>query len=220
MTESTWTFRVGDLLPSSDPVSRFVTVVAAALNDLLLVNRLLLEPDGATSDGERQYLLRTAIAHLWELSSTLSQWSDEPAVELLLAALSKDARQDLDTILAIASPGSDPILKTIAHLRNTATWHYAGPKNARWIRKALGEAADHVGSFRFGATMGTIRADFADEVFLQFAVQQFPGDDDAKLAALRLVYQRVGALITAGIRTAYEVLVAFFQDRREAIDFG
>lgn len=137
-----------------------------------------------------------------------------------MAALSKDARLDLDAILAIAAPGTDPVLRTIAHLRNTATWHYAGPKNQKWIEKALRLAADHEGSFRFGATMGTIRADFADEIILQFAVQQFPGDDEAQLAALRLLYERVAALMSAAIRLVHDALVAFLDGRKGFINFG
>lgn len=61
MKESVWTFRIGDLLPESDPLARFVTVLAAALNDLVFVNGLLLGPDDSTSDGERQHLFRTAM---------------------------------------------------------------------------------------------------------------------------------------------------------------
>ncbi len=217
---SIWTFRIGDLLPETDPLARFVTVLAAALNDLLFVNGLLLAREDSTLEGERQYLFRTAIAHLWELSLTLARWRDQPVVQPLIAALGQDARHDLDAVLAIATPGDDPVLKTIAHLRNTATWHYAGPKNQKWIEKALRLSADHEGSFRFGTTMGTIRAAFADEIILQFAVHQFPGDDQAQLAALRQLYMRVAALMTAAIRLVHDVLVAFFEARKDQIHFG
>ncbi len=214
-----WTFRIGDLLPSTDPLSRFVTVLAAALNDLLFVNGLLMGPDRSTSEGERQYLFRTAIAHLWELSLTLAEWAREPDVQPFIDALSDDGHQDFDAIVQVARAGSDPFLRTIAHLRNAATWHYAPPKKPRSIEKALKAAADHEGRLRFGAKVGTIRADFADEIVLQFAVQQFPGDDEAQLAALRQFHSRVAELMSAAIRAVQEVLVLFFDAHKDAITF-
>lgn len=218
MKQPIWTFRIGDVLPSSDPLARFVTVVGAAFNDLVFINGLLVRPDVVTSEGEQQYLLRTATAHLWEFSLTLKQWKAHASVLPLIDGLDRDLRDDLEAVLCIADPGEDPVLKTIAHLRNAATWHYASPNKPKWIEKALAESADHEGSIQFGATMGGIRVGFADEIILQFAVQLFPGgDDEADLAAFRLLLQQVAELMTAAIRVSHGILVAFFKDRSDAV---
>lgn len=219
--DSTWTFRIGDLLPSSDPTARFITVLAAALNDLLFVNGLLVGPDDTRSDGERQYLLRTAISHLWEFSLMLAEWRDHDAVQPLIEGLGEDALGDLKVVLCLATPGDDPVLKTFVHLRNAATWHYAGPKNQKWIEKALAAAADHEGDFQFGSTIGSIRAGFADEVLIQFALQTFsPGNEEAELAAFRLLCERAAGLQTAAIRVAHDLLAVFFENRTGVLDCG
>lgn len=221
MRQPIWTFRIGDVLPSSDPLARFVTVVGAAFNDLAFVNGLLVGPEDATSAGEQQYLLRTASAHLWEFSLMLKQWNAHVSVRPLIDALSQGARDDLEAVLCIADPGEDPVLKTIAHLRSAATWHYAKPNSPKWIEKALAESADHEGSIEVGATMGGIRVGFADEIILQFAVHLFPGgDDEADLAAFRLLLQRVAELMTAAIRVSHDILMAFFKDRADAVSVG
>jgi hypothetical protein len=205
-TRSIWRFRIGDVLPSSDPEARFVTVVSAALNDLLFINGLLDRNDGGPE--ERQYLWRTAISHLWEFSKMLREWQGQQPALALFAKLDVTCAADLTTVVGVAST-SDPVSKTIACLRDTTAWHYAKPGKDKVIGKALDEARDLEGTLEFGATTGTIRASFADLIILQVSTQQFPGVPEAE--AIHALYSRSSELMTAAIRVAEKVLVAFFE---------
>jgi len=199
-------FRIGDALPSSDPAARFVTVVAAALNDLLFVNRLLDRDDGGPE--ELQYLLRTAISHLWEFSLTLREWQQQESTRPLFDSLDEGLLTDLEIVVGIAST-TDQVSKTIACLRNNTTWHYAKPGKDKVIEKALDEARDLEGILEFGATTGTIRARFANVIILQVSIQLFPGMPEAE--AVKTLYSRFGELMVAAIRVAQQLLVAFFE---------
>lgn len=175
---SQWKFRIGDALHPDDPEAQFVTVVSSALNDLLFGNGLLfVRPLPEWTPAERQYLLRTTIGHLWELSVTLKEWLEQEPIQRLLKGLPESAQADLADVLSVATPGDDPVARTIASLRNNATWHYAKPDRVKPLVRALHEAADLEGLLEYGETIGSTRALFADEILLQLTTQFFRSED-------------------------------------------
>lgn len=205
---STWRFRIGEALPSSDPAARFVAIVAAALNDLVFVNGLTDRNDGGPE--ERQYLWRTAVAHLWEFSQALRSWQHQEATVPLFDRLDADLPADLALVLGIAL-SSDQVSKTIACLRSSTTWHYATPSKDQVIGRVLDEARELEGTIELGETLATTRASFADLIILQVSVQLFRGIPESE--AIRILYSRSSDLMTAAIRVAQQVLVAFFESR-------
>src|SRR5437660_1019674 len=67
-------FRIGDLFPSSDPVSRWLTVCAIALNDTVPVNdRIAKALQEDRPIGLRLYDLRLSASHLFEASKFLAK---------------------------------------------------------------------------------------------------------------------------------------------------
>lgn len=191
--------------------------MGAALNDLLLVNRLLISRLDAENEPlaghEAQYLLRTSIGHLWELALCIKAWSSTPAVVALIDSLSQDERRKLNDVLAISKP-SDPVSKTIVHLRNAATWHYATPSKAKNLRWALREAAQSEGAIEFGKTYANYRASYVDEVLVQLTVQLFPGDPEE---ATRELLTKLSSLTTGAIQFLDALCQAYFTEERGCV---
>ena len=206
---SQWKFRIGDAFPAGDAEAQFLTVISSAHNDLIFVNGLLsVRPLPEWTSAESQYLFRTSCGHLWELSVTLRAWLQQEPIQLLVEGLPEDARADLSKILSLASPGDDPVAKTVASIRNNATWHYAKPSSIKPIVRALREAADLEGILEYEESTESVRALFADEILLQITTQFF-SDEDGE-TAVRTVYRGVSELMAAAIRLVRHLVVLYF----------
>jgi hypothetical protein len=202
-------FRIGDAFPAGNAEAQFLTAISSAYNDLIFVNGLLfVRPLPEWTLAERQYLLRTSFGHLWELSVTLKAWLQLEPIQLLVEGLPEDVRADLSKLLSLASPGEDPVAKTVASIRNNATWHYAKPDCIKPIARALREAADLEGLLEYEESTGSVRALFADEILLQITTQFF-SDADGE-AAVSTVYRDVSELMAAAIRLVRDLLVLYF----------
>jgi hypothetical protein len=120
-------FKIGEAFPADDPLARWITVCAMALNDLLLVNRWLIpklkgqEPSEAY---ETFYLGRLAAAHLFEAATFLKK-SDKrvPAVKEFVADLDEEPLAAYAQLLAIGDGGSGEFYEQLKHARNMV-FHY------------------------------------------------------------------------------------------------
>src|SRR4051794_2118935 len=87
-------FRDGDLIPADEPLARWITIVAMALNDAVLVNGWLiprLQGDGPAH--ENVSLGRLAASHLYEVAKFLDKSERRvPAVAAFVGRLGEDAR--------------------------------------------------------------------------------------------------------------------------------
>lgn len=173
-------FEIGDLFPADDPVARWLTPCAMALNDLLYINRHLvplLEEDGPGF--ETTYLSRLAAGHLYEIAKFLHE-SEARVQEILafVAGLDEEVRDAYETVKA-AGAREVPFSDRLAHARNHA-FHYAelvpnAPDHER-LKRAMVAHAGETGEIHDGGTLlNDFRALFADEIAVELA---FPGDLD------------------------------------------
>jgi hypothetical protein len=204
-------FEIGDLFPSDDPVARWITPCAMALNDLLYVHRHLyplLTNDGPGS--ETMYLSRLAAAHLFEIATFLSK-SDRrvPEVRSFVAKLDEDAREAYEALTAIRPGGDEPFAGQLKHARNHV-FHYAkllpSAVEHENLKKAMDAHADTVSEIRDESPpIEGFRSLFADDIATELSV---PGDVD--------FHTYVPALATAMSRYLTFAKAALNQYIREA----
>ena len=83
-------FKIGEAFPADDPLARWVTVCAMAMNDALLVNRWLiprLQEEVPSELHETVYLGRVAAAHLYEAASFLRKYRRQPKIKKFIEDL-------------------------------------------------------------------------------------------------------------------------------------
>jgi hypothetical protein len=174
-------FKVGDLFPADDPVARWITPCAMALNDLLYVHRHLyplLTNDGPSS--ETMYLSRLAAAHLFEIATFLRESDSRvPEVRSFVAKLDDDARQAYEALTAIRPGGDEPFAGQLKHARNHV-FHYAellpSAVEHENLKKAMDAHADTISEIRDESPpIEGFRSLFADEIATELSV---PGNID------------------------------------------
>lgn len=163
-------FRTGDLFPADEPVARWLTVCAMALNDLLLVNRWLvpnLREDGLAY--MNVYLARLGAAHVFEISKFLHQSERKvPDVRDFLAELGDDERAAYERFKAVGPTGTEPFASQLEHARNQF-FHYAellpDAEDFEKLKMAMSSHADTVGQIHDpGKFVEGFRALFADDI--------------------------------------------------------
>lgn len=186
-------FRIGDLFPADEPVARWLTVCAMALNDLLLVNRWLvpsLKDDGPAY--VNVYLSRLGAAHVFEISKFLHQSERQvPEVRSFVAELGDDERAAYERFKAVGPAGTEPFASQLEHARNQF-FHYAellpNAEDFEKLKMAMTAHADTVGEIQDpGKFVEGFRALFADDIATMLS---FPDEDPlattAKLAPVDL----------------------------------
>jgi hypothetical protein len=143
-------FRIGEAFPADDPLARWITVCAMALNDLLLVDRWLipkLEGKEPSEPYETFYLGRLAAAHLFEAATFLKK-SDKrvPPVKEFVAGLGEEPRLAYGQLLEIGDGGSGQFHEQLKHSRNMV-FHYqaliqGGGEDYEHLKRAM---AAHAG---------------------------------------------------------------------------
>lgn len=197
-----WTFRFGDALPADEPSARFVVSIGAALNDLLLLNRLyvpnqswsLLRREGTPS--ENAYLIRLVAFTVFELCRLIDKGKKNDSIGRLFDQLDNAGLNDLHRFNDLGH-----LRPQLEHVRNL-TSHYPWPDEATLV-DALTDLADESGDFEADrSSMASIRANFADEVL----VRTF-GDNEADLRSL---IEGLADLVTTAIRLCQHIVVAYF----------
>ena len=172
-------FRIGEAFPHTDPVAVAGVTVAAALNDLVTTAKWLVDhtdnssDPGATGQGERLYLLRLGVAHLYETREAIKHAQKESAVSAFLDALPDEIKADLDQVMNPNTSETPWLSQAIKHIRNQ-TSHYGGRYNWEDVEWALEKAADIESGISNGGTVAGTRLHFADEVSVQHLTRKYP----------------------------------------------
>jgi len=192
-----WTFRFGDALPADDPVARFVVSVGAALNDLVLVHRLYV-PDEVwgllrrdPTPAEDVYFIRLIASAAFEFLRLFDKGRQHPRVNALLHHLGPHGDDCLATINRLGA-----LRPRLKHIRDS-TAHYPWPTSAH-LREALAALADQQGALEADmASMASIRADFSDQVLVQWLAEDSETFKELATLLLELVIAaiRLGQII-------------------------
>lgn len=168
-------FRDGDFIPADEPLARWITIVAMALNDLVLVNGWLipsLKQDGP--DHVNVYLGRLAASHLYEIAKFLHQSERRVAeVREFVHNLPEDARTAYEQVKAAGPAGTDAFASQLEHARHHF-FHYAHllPHHVadyEELRRAMTEHADTISEMRDPGTLADFRARFADDIAVELS---------------------------------------------------
>lgn len=120
-------FKIGEAFPANDQLARWMTVLAMALNDLLIVNALVmprLEEKIPAEAGETFYLGRVAAAHLFEAATFLRKSDRIPAIKKFVAGLDDgEAEAAYRELIEIGEGGGGKFAMQLKHARNKS-FHY------------------------------------------------------------------------------------------------
>jgi hypothetical protein len=189
-----WRFRIGDVLPYESPLARFIVAVAGALNDNLLSNTLFVESE---KPYEHIYFFNLASSHLYEAAETLlrahREWDE---VREFIAGLDDERRAEFERVVALAAPDAGWPGERLKVIRNSF-FHYlrldraAADAGKLPIAHGLEAAADLEGLLVIepGATLGGIRALFADEVAIKVVTDDYEDGELERLVAALANYQ-------------------------------
>jgi hypothetical protein len=189
-----WRFRIEDILPPESPLARFIVAIAGALNDNLLSNTLFVESE---KPYEHIYFFNLASSHLYEAAETLRkahrEWEE---VREFVATLDEERRAEFDRVVALAAPGPGWPGERLKVIRNSF-FHYlrldreAADAGKLPIARGLRAAAELEGLLVIepGATLGGIRALFADEVAIKVVTDDYDEGELERLVAALANYQ-------------------------------
>jgi hypothetical protein len=171
-------FDIGKAFPASDPVARFITVLAMMSNDWMRLAKQQIEVKDYYDDAEgiRIFSFRQQVALHFEAANFIRntrQWF--PDVERFVAALPAKVRRDCDRVVSGIDPKSKRYRgKWVENLRNTA-FHYpkmqpdAAAHGQEPAANALNKAAKLTSTIEGGDVFfGEARFHFADEVVVQW----------------------------------------------------
>ncbi|MBA3383009.1 MAG: hypothetical protein H0T97_14285 [Actinobacteria bacterium] len=202
-------FRMGEVLPTADPLSEWLVTLAVAMNDLTLVH-VRLDEDQDNPE-LAFYWNRLAISHFTEAALFLDQSAEVEEVSSFVDSLPHDARETYDECLAVFNEHRGRLFS----VRNKATFHYptlrpGNAQAARPVRDALRALADDRGVIR-SARIRDARALFADDVVAAIFAEELGGLD-----AISAFEARVAAGVTAFIRFANLALDEHLMRARES----
>ena len=167
-------FRDGDFIPADEPLARWITIVAMALNDAVLVNGWLLPRlQGDAPAHVNVYLGRLAASHLYEVAKFLDRSERRvPKVAEFVKGLDEDARAVYERVKATGPAGKDAFATQLEHARHHF-FHYAGlvphaPDHEK-LRRAMVEHADTTGEIYDPGTLADFRARFADDIAVELS---------------------------------------------------
>jgi hypothetical protein len=186
-------FRIGDGFPADDVLSRWMTVCAMALNDLLLINRWLvprLQDEVPALPGETPYLGRLAAGHLFEAATFLRKSQKRhPEVRAFVAGLDEEVRDAYAELLEIGDGGHGELQRQLKHSRNKS-FHYesllTGPaEEQERLKQAMADHAEDEDTQ--GVARGLIedcpppitgfRAVFADDIAVEMSLPKGTGEE-------------------------------------------
>lgn len=191
-----FSFRIGDLFKSDDPLARFLVAVAAILNDTLLANRRFV---AAEESFERIYFFNLASSHLYEAAETFYQAEREwPEVRAFIETLDHHSQERFARIAALASPNADWPGPRLKELRNSF-FHYlrldraAADAGRLRIVGAIEAAAGMDGLLVIAPAdaigIPVVRSYFADEVLIKAITLDYEDDESERLIGTLANYQ-------------------------------
>lgn len=216
-------FRDGEAFPADDPLARWLTVCAMALNDLLLVNRWLmprLQEQIEAPDYENVYLGRLAGAHLFEVAKFL-EVSDRkmPAVRDFVGRLDADAQAAYEQVKSVGPRSGSEFAQQLKRARNQF-FHYSEllpqAEDHEKLRAAIDAHAETTGEIRDeGTAIEGFRASFADDIAVELS---FPEDEVDLPAFVEQVAERIAAFVTFAFAALPEHVKSLPSEAWEYID--
>jgi len=174
----TYTFRIGEAFPASDPVARFITVLAMMSNDWLRLFELMRAPPSAGSDADEEagvdvMLFRQQAALHQEaamfIGDTRRRFSE---VDRFIKTLPRPAQEGCERVVGGIDPTSPHYHDWLAGHRNI-TFHYPelhaekAMHGKEEIANALARAGKLSGAITHEKSFGSVRFRFADQVAVQ-----------------------------------------------------
>ena len=140
-------FKIGEAFPADDPLARWVTVCAMAMNDALLVNRWLiprLQEEVPSELHETVYLGRVAAAHLYEAASFLRKYRRQPKIKKFIEDLEPEHQAEYEALLEIGKGSQGKFSKQLKAARDSF-FHYPdlilGQEDREPLKRAMIEHA-------------------------------------------------------------------------------
>jgi hypothetical protein len=177
-------FRIGDVFDANDPIARWVTVLAMAMNNTIYVNVRLIEGDGQSAAGQvlppelNLYYFRLLASHFYEavtwLRDTRRCW---PEINAFIGSLDPRFQHHYEVLVAFAD--SNHVLHQQLRRCRMSMFHYPRMNQDRERRgiedlaNAMREAADIETAIEGGEDYASFRATFADEISTQFLAPTF-----------------------------------------------
>jgi hypothetical protein len=209
---------IGAAFPASDPVARFVTVLAMISNDAnRSIDELIDVEDGPPDSGARRMMLfRQQASFFFEAATFIGESRRRfPEVAQFIASLPQAARDDCAQVVGGVDPKAAHYVGDWLEGHRNVTFHYSemhpdkAAHNKEEITQALEDAAEIPGTVYVGADVGSVRFWFADEV-----VAQWLPPDEAKPGTIITLREALMALVRFTQRA-----FAAYQARRPAGTF-
>ena len=164
-------FRIGDAFPSEDVLARWATVLSMALNDMVLVQGKLVQPSitDRWPTYERQYSIRLAASHLFELATFLgASHRRHPEVRAFVDGLDVEYIDRHTALVSLGEHGQGPLREQLKRARNHFSHYHELFDRSRVereeLRRVTHDAKADQGEIMLTPTMRTFRAQFADEI--------------------------------------------------------
>lgn len=174
---TTLRFKIGDAFPASDPVARFISVLAMMSNDWMRSAQYLLEiEDGSEDEGGRRLMLFRLQAALYHEAASFIVDARQrfPSIDVFLDGLAETARDELSQIVGGVDPKSPRYHGDWLADHRNVTFHYPemhpqkAAHRAEEIYEALANAAEIESTITAGDNFGSVRFGFADDVVVQW----------------------------------------------------
>jgi hypothetical protein len=194
-------FRFAEGTPHESRLARWFSVFCMSVNDLLLVNRWLVEGLRQETPSQNAYLGRLLSAHLFELGTFLKRTDKDhlPEIREFLGGLEPEARESLEMLKAIGEGGTSEFALQLKQARDKI-FHYQRlvigdgeehdliKKTLRGLARKEAKEGKALGEIEDSAPPITgFRAKFADDIAVNIS---FPVDldDDEEEGELMAAY--------------------------------
>jgi hypothetical protein len=200
-------FRIGDVFPSDDAVSQFLTGLCLVVNDVTLVfrhmDRIHETPEGMSR--VNTYYLYQTCAYYREAAHFLQQSLKDSEVERFLAGLSADGLVRLEILKDSFTPWEGSFVHRNLKPIRDVVFHYK-PLSLDGIAPFLAKASADEASIEFGeGRYLDTRYDFADAVFEELVLDVW-GRSEVDLKA---VLEEMVKLVLALTYFAHESLALY-----------
>jgi hypothetical protein len=202
-------FKIGEAFPPEDPLARWMTICAMALNDLLYVNRHLfprLKEEIESEDYENVYFARLAGAHLFEVGKFLEKSDRIEVVREFVRGLTDDEQAAYEKVKSVGPRGTSEFAEQLETARNQF-FHYSElvqlAEDHEALKTAMNKIAGEEGEIEDGGVPITnFRATFADGVGVRLSIpdppdrEEFVSDISEHIAAyLKFAFAAIPAYV-------------------------
>jgi hypothetical protein len=208
---TTLRFTIGRAFPASDPVARFITVLAMMSNDWLRLMSAMLEVEDWHKDAEglRIMSFRQQAALHHEAAEFIRDTRKRfPKVKRFIEGLEQSALDGCKQVVGGLDPKSEHYLGDWLADHRNVTFHYprmhpqAAEHGAEELTEALESAGEIESTITDDDTFGSVRFEYADEVVVQWlpdadARERIAQLRESVMALARFAQHAAGAYLEA-----------------------